>query len=59
MRYNAERIAFSEIANTRREAEVQAGLRDPAIKAYRWLLSPDRGSQVEPDECDALAGARY
>ena len=58
MRYNADRIAFSEIANARREAEVQAGLRDTSIKMYQWNTSPDRGDQ-DPDECDVLEASDY
>jgi hypothetical protein len=53
--HNAQRIAFSETHNARREAEVQHFTADPYIAAGRWTLSPNRGTQRQPDVCDALA----
>jgi hypothetical protein len=55
MRYNAERIAFSEVHNARAEAERRHFLADDAIVATRWELAPDRGTQTVPDVCDILA----
>lgn len=57
MLVNARRIAFSELHNARREAEVQSYIRDPMVAAVRWTLSPNRGLKTfsPPDECDALA----
>ncbi len=59
MRYNAERIAFSEVHNARAEAERLQFLADPAIVATRWELAPDRGTQTVPDVCDLLARGDY
>jgi hypothetical protein len=59
MRYNAERIAFTEIHNARGEAEIQHFRADPFVGAVQWTLSPDRGSQVTPDQCDILAGGDF
>ena len=59
MRRNADRIAFTELGNARAEAEVQHFRKDPLVKAVRWTLSPNRGVQDRPDECDLLAGANY
>lgn len=59
MKFNAERIAFSEVHNARHEAEVQHLFEDPLVAAVRWRLSPDRGSLDPPDECDVLATADY
>lgn len=53
--HNAQRIAFSETHNARREAEVQHFTADPYIAAGKWTLSPNRGTQRLPDVCDALA----
>lgn len=55
VRFNATRIAYSEIHNARSEAEVQHFIEDPLIEAVAWRLSPDRGSNRGPDACDALA----
>lgn len=55
LRYNADRIAFSEIQNARRAAEAAAFHDDPFVKAVRWTLSPLRGTQDRPDACDVLA----
>lgn len=59
MRYNSERIAFTEIHNARGEAEVQHFAADPFVGAVQWTLSPDRGSQVLPDQCDVLAAGDF
>lgn len=53
--YNARRIATSEIANARTEAELRHFAADPLIYAVRRTLSPNRHSQKQPDVCDALA----
>lgn len=55
LRYNADRIAFSEIHNARGEAELQAFAADPFVKAVRWTLSPNRGKLRRADACDGLA----
>ena len=55
LRYNADRIAYSEIHNARSEAEVQAFAADPFVAAVRWTLSPNRGTLRGPDACDGLA----
>lgn len=55
VRFNATRIAYSEIHNARAEAEVQHFALDPLIEAVAWRLSPDRGTLRGPDACDALA----
>ena len=57
--HNANRIAFTEIHNARAEAEVTAFAADPFVQAVARRLAPDRGSQVEPDECDVLAGVDF
>ncbi len=59
MRFNAERIAFTEVHNARAEAEVQHFAADPLVKAVRWSLSPDRGDVRTPDECDVLAATDF
>lgn len=59
MRYNAERIAFTEYGNARAEAEIQHFGRDPFVGAVQWTLSPDRGRARVPDECDLLAAADW
>ena len=59
LRYNADRIAFSEVHNARGEAELQAFAADPWVKAVRWTLSPNRGTQITPDACDVLARTNY
>jgi hypothetical protein len=55
LRFNADRIAFSEIHNARAEAEIQAFAADPFVKAVRWQLSPNRGKLRRRDACDGLA----
>lgn len=55
LRYNADRIAFSETQNARGEAETQAFAADPFIAAVKWTLSPNRGTQRWPDACNGLA----
>jgi len=59
MRHNSERISFSEVFNARGEAEVQHFAADPLVEAGRWVLSPDRGSLIGADECDALAATDF
>lgn len=55
LRYNADRIAFSELHNARGEAELQAFAQDPFVHAVRWQLSPNRGKLRKKDACDGLA----
>lgn len=55
VRFNATRIAASEIHNARAEAEVQHFAADPLIEAVAWHLSPDRGTLRRPDACDVFA----
>lgn len=54
-RFQATRIAYSELHNARAEAEVQHFAADPLVRAVAWRLSPDRGTLRGPDECDVLA----
>jgi len=56
---NSMRIAVSEIHNARAEAEIQHGIQDPLIRAIKWTLAPDRGSQQVPDQCDFLARGNF
>lgn len=55
MSYNARRIAFTSIHDSRVEAEIQHFAADPLIEAVQWTLSDFRGSARIPDECDSLA----
>lgn len=55
MRFNADRIAFSELHNARAEAELQHFAADPLIAAVAWRLSPFRGPTARTDECDGYA----
>jgi len=55
MVHNSSRIAFSELHNTRGEAEAQSFALDPMVRTVAWRLAPDRGTLSGPDECDALA----
>jgi len=55
MRHNSERIAFSEVFNARRTAEVLHYASDPAVWAVQWRLAPNRGALVGSCECDAFA----
>lgn len=55
VKFNAARIGFSEIHNARAEAEVMSFATDPFVSRVAWRLSPDRGLDGGPDECDALA----
>jgi len=57
--FNARRIAHTELWNARAEAEVQHFVNDPLVAAVQWRLSPDRGTQILPDECDILARADF
>ena len=59
LRFNADRIAFSEIHNARGEAELQAFAQDPFVEAVRWQLSPNRGKVRRPDACDGLANTDF
>lgn len=59
LRFNADRIAFSEIHNARSEAELQAFAADPFVKAVRWTLSPNRGTLRRRDACDGLARTNW
>lgn len=55
MRFNARRIAWSEVHNARAEAELTQMAADPLVQAIRWEIAPDRGSLRPPDICDSLA----
>lgn len=59
MVHNALRIGVTELHNARAEAEVQHGIQGPFIRAIRWRLAVDRGTQVTPDECDILAAGDF
>lgn len=59
VKYQAERIAYSEIWNARAEASLAAFAADPMIEAVRWVLSPNRGEIRGADECDALADSDF
>ena len=59
VRFNAERIALTEVHNARGEAEWAYMLRDPLTEAVRWTLAPNRGRIEPPDVCDALAGEDF
>jgi hypothetical protein len=55
IRYNADRLAYSEIHNARREADATMYAADPLVEAVRWQLASVRGAVDVPDECDGLA----
>ncbi len=55
VRFNASRIAVSEIHNARSEAEVQHFVADPLVRGVFWRLAPDRGPTARVDQCDVLA----
>jgi len=55
LQYNARRIAITEMGNAAHEAQVQSMIEAPQVEAARWRLSPVRGTQIKPDECDILA----
>lgn len=55
MEYNARRIAITEMGNAAHEAQTQTMIEAPMVEAVRWRLSPVRGTQTKPDECDVLA----
>jgi hypothetical protein len=55
VRHNSLRIAFTEMHNARREAELTAFALDPAVRAVRWLTAFDRGTARVPDICDVYA----
>jgi hypothetical protein len=55
LKYNAERIAYTEIHNARAEAEIQHFALDPLVEAVKWELAPNRGRARVPDVCDGLA----
>lgn len=59
MRFNAERIAFTEVHSARHEAEVQHQIQDPFVLANLWQLAPDRGAARVPDGCDFIARGDY
>lgn len=59
MKFNADRIAFSETYNARAEAEVQHFAVDPIVAAIKWSLAVDRGTQISPDECDIYAKTNF
>lgn len=53
------RVIVTEAVMGRAEAEVVAMVADPFVEAVRWVLSPNRGTQVGPDVCDALASTDW
>jgi hypothetical protein len=55
MKYNSERIAFSEASNARAEAELRHFAADPLVETVRRETSPNRGKVEVPDICDVLA----
>jgi len=59
MVYNSRRLAYSELANARHEANLQHFAADPLIYAVRWLTSPDRGTARLPDQCDVLRDSDF
>lgn len=54
LRYDATRIARSEIMNSLREANAQSMAASGLVLASKWQLS---GSHPEEDVCDLIAGA--
>jgi hypothetical protein len=52
LKYNAERLARTEINNAYREGAVQSARRTPWVKGLKWNLS---GSHPKPDICDEWA----
>ncbi len=59
VRFNATRIAVSEVHNARAEAEVQHFVADPLVRGVFWRLAPDRGPTARTDECDVLASSDF
>jgi hypothetical protein len=59
MRYNARRIAESEISNARAEAELQHYAQDPLIDGILWRTARSRGTTRTPDICDILEETRF
>ncbi|HRN54606.1 MAG TPA: hypothetical protein PK788_14015, partial [Gemmatimonadaceae bacterium] len=57
IRYNAERLAASEVNNARAEAELAMFYADPYIVAVQWATAPNRGKMKPPDICDAYAAS--
>lgn len=55
VRFNAVRIASSELHNVRGEAEIQHFQADPLIEAVGFRLAPDRGTLRGDDDCNVLA----
>lgn len=55
VKFNSERIAFTELHNARFEAETEHFARDVMVRAQQRVLAPDRGTLKAPDECDVLA----
>jgi len=55
VRFNAVRIAASELHNVRGEAEVQHFKDDPLIEAVGFRLAPDRGTLRGADDCNVFA----
>lgn len=59
MVYNSRRIAYSELANARHEANLQHFTADPLIIGVKWETAPDRGATRLPDQCDVLRDTNY
>lgn len=57
IKYNADRIAASEVNNARAEAELLMFSADPFIVAVKWQTAPNRGKMKPPDICDAYAAS--
>ncbi|NIR76774.1 MAG: hypothetical protein GWN53_17235 [Gammaproteobacteria bacterium] len=56
LQFNARRIAITEMGNAVHEAQIQNMIEAPMVEAWRWRLSPVRGTQQgKPDVCDILA----
>lgn len=59
MEFNARRIALTEMGNAAHEAEVREFSLTPHVRAVKWMLAPNRGTQTKPDACDILAKTDY
>ena len=54
--FNTRRIAITEMGNAVHEAQIENMVEAPMVEAWRWRLSPVRGTQQDkPDVCDILA----
>lgn len=56
LQFNTRRIALTEMGNAVHEAQIENMREAPMVEAWRWRLSPVRGTQQgKPDVCDILA----